>query len=178
LSSNFFLQRKPFAHGNLIYQADENIQISVISFFLEVKLFIDYVWKKRQEGEYEELKIYKSGESIMPPRHLLVVSWIKDFDKKKDSFNRIFMQIEELRKTDYLQEVIFVGDGWLNLDQDGVPKSQGDVNYFSYKKQLFKFLETAQHLEKYLKQSDLPPDLWVWVKDDRQEKLKNLLTVD
>ncbi len=175
LPADYFVQKKVSNFGNLIYQADQNNQTQVLSFLSEIRLFINYIQKIKQEGGYEELKMYKSDGGILPPRHLLVINRIPGLDKSEGGFGKVFEQIEKLRQSDYLQGVIFVGEDWLRIDQDKVPKSQGAVRYFSYKKKLFKNLKNNEHFWQYLQKEDFPPNLRIWVKDNQDRSLETVL---
>lgn len=103
---------------------------------------------------------------VMPPKHYLILGEMRELGEvARDEHERILTRLIQIGKHygDYIQDIILLGQEWLKLD-DGIKKTDNNLTYISFDKQIFKVYLRAGDITQVLPNDIIRPQSWFWIK--------------
>jgi hypothetical protein len=102
-----------------------------------------------------------------PPKHFLIFGEMRELGITTNSeHSKVLSKILKLTKkySSFIEDIILIGDSWLECDQDDYNKTDGDITYINFQKQPFKVYKKAGDINKILTEDTIRPNSWFWIK--------------
>jgi UDP-N-acetylmuramyl pentapeptide synthase len=115
----------------------------------------------------EVVLVAKELPDSIPPKHYLILGEMRELGNTATSeHQKILDKLITLGQKygDYIENILLLGKEWLTCDDTGIKKSEDQVSYISYQKQMFKVYLRAGHINRLLTPDNIRPHAWFWIK--------------
>lgn len=102
-----------------------------------------------------------------PPKFYIVLGEMRELGvTATQAHNEVLDNILRLGKqwSHYIENIYLLGNEWVKCDDDGIVKIEDQVNFISYRNQLFKVFKKAGDIKSLLTKETIKPNSWVWIK--------------
>jgi UDP-N-acetylmuramyl pentapeptide synthase len=102
-----------------------------------------------------------------PPKFYIVLGEMRELGvTSTQAHSDVLDKILKIGKqwSNYIENIYLLGNEWVKCDDDGIVKIEDQVNFISYKNQLFKVFKRAGDIKSLLTAETIKPNSWIWIK--------------
>ena len=161
---------KGILNGRVVDSSYDTDAVSLVS-------FLDLLKEVLQIYSKADFDTDEYAGQVMAPRHYIVLGDMARLgESSKQRHAEILDSILDIKNDfgDYVEEVYLVGDSWLECDEQGFGKLDGNISYIIYKKTVFKVCKKAENVIELLGEDTVRPQSWYWVKGTKTTGLESV----